>query len=171
MSDHGLSGEVYRRFIFIVKYVSQVYFQVWFDVKVKHSIVDGPHHIITLLRLVRQQRKEFRELVTPYIQSGAWFAHPEAVLVSLLASPVAANRKFAVDQILKVRGDSDLGDMRKRNRVTPFLKMDATLLTGLIDWEADTVHEPVFSFSLSKAELHEVLAKPLVIPYSPLQTQ
>ena len=89
-------------------------------------------------------------MVTSYIQSGAWFAHPEAVLVSLLASPVAEDRKFAVDQIFKV---------------TPFLKMDATMLTGLIDWEADTVHEPVFSCSLSKAELHEVLAKPLLNRY------
>jgi hypothetical protein len=55
MSDHGFDGEIYRRFILIVKYVAQVYFQVWFDIKVKHSIVNGPHHILTLLRLVRQQ--------------------------------------------------------------------------------------------------------------------
>ena len=57
MSQHGMEGEVYRRFILIVKYVSQVYFQIWFDVKVKHSIVEGPHHILTLLKLVKHQSK------------------------------------------------------------------------------------------------------------------
>ena len=171
MSDHGLSGEVYRNFILIVKYVTQVYFPVWFDVKVKHSIVDGPYHILTLLRLVRQQSEEVREIVTPYIQTGAWFAHPEAILVSLLSSNDAADREFAVGQILQLRGDSDLGDMRKRDRVTPFLRMDATTLIGLIDWKKDTIHEPVFSCSLTKAELNQVLDAPLAIPYYPIHTQ
>ena len=130
--SYGLTGEVYGRFILILKYVTQVYFQVWFEIKVKHSIVNGPHHIITLLRLLSQQSKEVREIVTPYIQSGAWFAHPEAILVSLLASPKSADREFAVSQILKVRGDSDMGDMRRRDRVTPFLRMEATKLIEMI---------------------------------------
>ena len=151
--------------------MTQVYFQVWFEAKVKHSIVDGPHHIITLLRLVRQQSEEVREIVTPYIQSGAWFAHPEAMLVSLLASPTQTDREFAVEQILKVRGDSDMGDMRRRDRVTPYLRMEATTLSGMIDWEKDTVHEPVFSCSLTKAQLREVVDKPMVIPYYPIHTQ
>ena len=55
MSENGLDGEVYRKFILIVKYVTEVYFQVWFDIKVKHSIVTGPYHVLTLMRLVRQQ--------------------------------------------------------------------------------------------------------------------
>ena len=171
MSDHGFDGEMYRRFILIVKYVAQVYFQVWFDIKVKHSIVNGPHHILTLLRLVRQQSQEVRDTVTPYIQSGAWFAHPEAILVSLLASPVFKDREFAVKQILKIRGDSDLGDIRPRDRVTPFLVMEATTLIGLIDWDKDTVHEPVFSCKLTQAEIQHIVEKPMDIPYYPLHTQ
>ena len=55
MSEHGLEGEVYRRFIIIVKFVSQVFFQILFDNKVKHAMVNGPQHLLTRLHLVRQQ--------------------------------------------------------------------------------------------------------------------
>ena len=171
MSNYGLTGEVYHYFVLVVKYVTQVYFQVWSDVKVRHSIVDGPYHILTLLRLVRQQDEVVREIVTPYIQSGAWFAHPEAILVSLTASTDETDRRFAVDQILKLRGDSDLGDTRKRDRRTPFLNMDATNLIGLIDWDIETIHEPVFTCSLTQAEVKDILGRPLDIPYFPLHTQ
>ena len=133
MSDHGLTGEVYRRFILIVKYVAQVYFHIWFEIKVKHSIIEGPYHILTLLRLVRLQDKDVREIVTPYIKTGAWFAHPEAVLLSCLGSPKREDRMFGVSQILKIRGESDLGDMKPRARRTPVLNMEATTLTDLID--------------------------------------
>ena len=94
MSEHGLDDEVYRKFILIVKYVTQVYFQVWFDIKIKHSIVDGPYHVLTLMCLVRQQSKEVRDIVTPYIRSGARYSHPEGILVSLLASPSLEDRQF-----------------------------------------------------------------------------
>ena len=171
MSEHGLDGEVYRKFILIVKYVSQVYFQIWFDIKVKHSIVDGPYHILTLLRLVRQQSEEVREIVIPYVRSGAWFAHPEAILVSLLSSPVPEERKFAVDQILTIRGDSDLGDISVRERVTPLLNIEATTLIEMIDWDREKIYEPVFTCKLTQSELTKVLESPLDIPYYPLHSQ
>ena len=154
MSDHGLEGEVYRKFILIIKFVSQVYFQIWFDIKVKHSIVDGPHHILTLLRLVRQQSEEVKDIVIPYVRLGAWFAHPEAILISLLSSAVSEEREFAVGQILSIRGDSDLGDMSVRARVTPFLNIDATTLIGMIDWNKEKIHEPVFTCKLKKSFHH-----------------
>ena len=70
--------------------------QIWFDIKVKHSFVDGPHHILTLLRLVRQQSEEVKDIVIPYVRLGAWFAHPEAILISLLSSAVSKETEFAL---------------------------------------------------------------------------
>ena len=141
------------------------------SIKVKHSIVDGPHHILTLLRLVREQSEEVQEIVIPYVRSGAWFAHPEAILVSLLSSSVSAEREFAVDQILSVRGDSDLGDISVRERLTPLLNIEATTLIGMIDWDKEKIHEPVFTCKLPKSELRKVLETPLDIPYYPLHSQ
>ena len=86
MSKHDLQGENLRKFELILKFVSQVYLPVWFEVKVKNKIVFGPHHILTILPLLRQQCSEVNEIVTLYVKSGAWFAHIEPLLLSLLAS-------------------------------------------------------------------------------------
>ena len=160
MSEHGMKGEIYRKFMLIIKYVSQVYFQIWFDIKVKHAIVQGPYHILTLLRLVRQKSQEVQDIVTPYVLTGAWFAHSEP----LLASSNQKDREFAVAQILKIRGDKDYGDMKVRDRRTPTINMKATKLIDLIDWEKETIHEPVFSSTLSQAELKEILESPMDLP-------
>ena len=43
-SDHGLEGELLWRLEIIVILVVQVYHQPYFDIKVLHRIVQGPHH-------------------------------------------------------------------------------------------------------------------------------
>ena len=53
------------------------------------------------LRLLRSQSKEVRDIVAPYVRTGAWFSHPEAVLLTLAASPVLEEREFAVQHIIK----------------------------------------------------------------------
>ena len=112
-----------------------------------------------------------KDIVIPYVRLGAWFAHPEAILISLLSSAVSEEREFAVGQILSIRGDSDLGDMSVRARVTPFLNIDATTLIGMIDWNKEKIHEPVFTCKLKKSEIQKVLDTPLEIPYYPLHSQ
>ena len=48
-TDHGFTGEILDNFKMIVTFVVQVYFPIFFDIKVKHSIVNGPYHIIKQL--------------------------------------------------------------------------------------------------------------------------
>ena len=69
---------------------------MFFEIKVKHSIVDGPKHIITLLQLLHAQPPEVVKAVSPYVQTGAWFAHPEALLITLLSSERKGERMFTV---------------------------------------------------------------------------
>ena len=51
-----------------------------------------------------------RDIVAPYVRTGAWFSHPEAVLLTLAASPVLEEREFAVQHIIKLRGTQDKGE-------------------------------------------------------------
>ena len=60
MSDHGFTGNVLIRFHLIVKWVAQVYFHMWYEIKVKHKIVEGLEHIVKLLRMLRQQEDEIK---------------------------------------------------------------------------------------------------------------
>ena len=64
-TDHGFTGEIMRRFELIVKFLVQVYFPLFFEIKVKHSIVEAPHHILKLLRLLRLQNPDVLAAVEP----------------------------------------------------------------------------------------------------------
>ena len=76
---------------------------MYWEIKVKHSIVDAPRHILASLELLRNQDSVVRDVVTPYICSGAWFADSEAVLLTLVSSTDRDERKFVVEKILERR--------------------------------------------------------------------
>lgn len=168
---HGLSGATFKVLEMLVKFCLEWYFKLYFDIKVKHFIADAPYHILTSLRILRTQPKKVRDAVTFYIRTGAWYAHSECLLLSLLASTDPSDRRFAVDQILKLRGHSDSGDTSVRPRVTPKLNLSATSLTKLITWKAGNVDEPVLTCSMTRAEIKSFLDKPYDPPKFSCHTQ
>ncbi|KAG0722418.1 hypothetical protein GWK47_000573 [Chionoecetes opilio] len=111
-----------------VKYCLQVYFKLYYDIKVHHRLEDGPKHILTQLRVMRSQPKKVQTAVTFYLRTGAWFAHSECVLLSLTASQSEDALRFAVTQILKLRAGEEYGDTSVRPRITPKLNLSATSL-------------------------------------------
>ena len=143
---HGLSGATFKVLEILVKY-----FKLYFDIKVKHFIADA-YHILTGLRIIRTQPKKIRDVVTLYIRTGAWYSHSDFLLLSLLASSDPSDRRFAVNQILKLRGHSEYADSSVRPRVTPKLNLSATSLTKLITWKAGKVDEPVLTCSMTRAK-------------------
>ena len=54
MSHHSFEGEVLKRLELIVTNVVQVYQHMYFGIKVKHAIMNGPGHLPNQLRLLRQ---------------------------------------------------------------------------------------------------------------------
>ncbi|KAG0720489.1 hypothetical protein GWK47_048410 [Chionoecetes opilio] len=51
----------------LVKYCLQVYFKLYYDIKVHHRLEDGPKHILTQLRVMRSQPKKVQTAVTFYV--------------------------------------------------------------------------------------------------------
>ena len=123
------------------------------------------------IRLLRGQSKEVIDIVGPYVRTGAWFAHPEAVLLTLAGSSDQLERQFAVEIILKLRGGEDKGDTKIRPRRTPFLNFEATKLVDIIDWGKDSIYEPVFTCSLNTEEIRSIIKTPFKVPYYPSHTQ
>ena len=169
--QHGLTGSDLKVLELLVKFCIEWYFKIYFDIKVKHLIVDAPYHILTSLRILRTQPKKVRDAVTFYIRTGAWYSHPECVLLSLLASSVQSDRQFAVNQILKLRGNNEYGDSSVRPRVTPKLNLSATSLTRLITWKPGEVDEPIMTCSLSNSEIKKFVNKPYDPPKFSCHTQ
>ena len=161
---HGLSGSNLSVLESLVKFCLQFYFKIYFDIKVRHLIVDAPYHVLTSLRILKAQPKKVRDAIIFYVRKGAWYPHPECLILSLLASPIMSDRKFAINQVLKLRGGREFGDNSLRPRITPKLKLSATSLTTLISWEGN-VQEPSFTCSLS-TEADPLHSSQVHLPFS-----
>ena len=106
-----------------------------------------------------------------YIRSGAWFAHSEPLLLTLLASNDKDERSFAVETISKLREGRDRGQKDPRPRRTPNLNIEATKPRDLIDWNIETILEPIFTCDLTLDELKRFKEVPFQAPYYPNHTQ
>ena len=169
MSDHGLEGELYKRLEMIVTFVVSVYFPMWFNIKVKHSWLEGPRHILTQLSLIHLQSIKVQRIVMPYARSTAWFSHSEAVLQTMLCSSEQEDRVWAVEKILQIRGKNPLGSTKPRARRLPKLNVKAKDLKSLISWTK--AHEPLLTCNMNKEELKELKNIAMVVPYYCLHTQ
>ena len=168
-SEHGLEGELLEKLETIVTYIVSVYGNMWFDIKVKHSWLEGPRHVLKELSLFRLQSKKVQDIVLPTLQRSSWNSHSESVLQTLLCSSEKDERYFAVQQILKIRGKNKLGDLRPRSRKNPELNIEATTLKDMINWKGSK--EPVFTCRLTKQEINSFKETPMVVPYFCLHTQ
>ena len=103
---HGLVGQDLENLRLICLFIVGVYYKLWFNIKRDHKLVDGPHHMLKQVQLVSKYcSDEVRAVVDPYITRNSYFAHPELLLISLLASDNEEERHFAVRTIRKqIRG-------------------------------------------------------------------
>jgi hypothetical protein len=169
--DHGLIGREAKNLETLVRFCLQSYFKLFFDIKVKHHLIHGPYHVLTQLRILRTLSRQVKDIITPYVRTGAWYSHSESVLLSLMGSKDAKDREFAVNMIMKVRGKKEFGDLSVRDRKTPKLNLQATTLQNMITWKVREVHEPVYTCKLSREELQGILNTPFNVPKFSVHTQ
>ena len=167
---HGVEGETLRILELLVRFSLTVYLQLYYQIKVKHNISCAPEHILKSVQLLNQQTDEVKNLITSVIQRGAYHAHSENILASLLTSTDKDDRKFAVDKILTLRNGNDKGCMEVRYHKTPQLNLSASTTRELIEWNNET-YEPVFTCELNCEELKKIYDEPLPIPPFSLHTQ
>ena len=163
-SEHGLENDVLGNLKSIAQFVVGVYVPMWFQIKVNKHWIEGPNHILKQLSLVRDLDQNIQNLVMPHVKSTAWNAHSEHVLQTMLASADREDRKFAVGQILKIRGDSEFGDRRPRARKMPKINTQATKLKDLIDWTGEGVHEPVLTCDIPSEQLSNFIEEKMTVP-------
>ncbi|KAG0707638.1 hypothetical protein GWK47_024154 [Chionoecetes opilio] len=59
---HGLTGKELNTRENPSQVRLQVYFKLYYDIKVHHRLEDGPKHILTQLRVLRSQPKKVQQL-------------------------------------------------------------------------------------------------------------
>ena len=169
--DHKLHGETLRKFELIVNFLIQSYFKLYFDIKVKNSLVHGPIHVLTSLRIYRTQAKEVQDAIKETIVRGAYHAHSENIILSLLSSNIEEDRVFAIEKILQIRGAFNRGDTYARDRITPTLNFEANSLRELINWDANIPFEPIFTCKLSSESIKSFRSAPLKVQHFPIHSQ
>jgi hypothetical protein len=90
-------------------------------------------------------------IVKETVNRGAWYAHPEAILQTMLCSEDEQERRFAVNKICSLRGPGDestqIGNSCVRNRKTPTINFNSKKLADLIDWTSGVTEPPLTSLS------------------------
>ncbi|XP_047133341.1 uncharacterized protein LOC124811556 [Hydra vulgaris] len=98
-SEHCLKNKDLQNLKLLTEVIMGVYSIMWFDLKTKHSWIQGPHHILKQLALVKKQNKFVKDIVLPHICSSAWNAHSECILQTMLCSSDEGERRFEVQKI------------------------------------------------------------------------
>ena len=107
MSDHGLDDEQYETLSLLSKGIVQVYFHQFFNIKAQPSIVKGPYHLLTLLRLFRDQDHRVKEIWCPTssrrlggLTQSHFFCHCFAQIAQLTGS-LLLRRSRSVERVIQ----------------------------------------------------------------------
>ena len=113
--------------------------------------------------------REVKEIAKKFVEKGAWHAHTEHLLISLLSSEDESDRLFAVEKILSLRNGREFGDKSVRPFSTPKLNWNASSLCDIQDWSDLT--EPLITAAIPTSSLRQVFTDPLKLPKFPSHTQ
>ena len=171
LKEHGLKGKPKKDLMLCVKFLVSNYVPMWFACKQHVRITDGPKHLHTQRKLLKVVKEPVLSIAKKNIAQNAYWAHPEVLLVAMLADKNQSIRSKAVEEIIKLRGDSDLGDDQPRLYHVPQLKFTAKCYSEMIDWKLEVIYEPVLTVKMSMEELLALKDSPLIMPRYSSNTQ
>lgn len=64
---HNLKEDVPRRLKVLVKFWRDIYFKMYYNIKVKHHLKVGPGHVVSNLRLLRNQTPEVMNIMSAVV--------------------------------------------------------------------------------------------------------
>lgn len=129
-------------------FVMLVYIPMWFEIKTKPFVEDGPKHIFQSLRLVRKLPKNIQKIVKPIIERNAFFCHPENVLLSMISDERPTIRELGWRRIKKARENASRGST-VRKFILPKLNFDCDNYVSLINWGECALSEPPLTMGLT----------------------
>lgn len=175
ISKHGLTGEDLKKLRVIVPFIVSHYYPLWFDIKAESKISFAPRHILKEIAIVRSMKakdvlsKKVKSIAMQFIEKGAWQAHSEPLLLSLLSSGDVEDRRFGISKILSIRNGATLGCREIREVFAPKLNWEARSIRELHKWENPT--EPLQTSSTSSTDIWRYLDTPLQLPLVPCHAQ
>ena len=138
--------------------------------KCKPLMQDGARNFQFLLDLSHDLPEADQMIVQRVMADNAHWCHPENVAIGCLSDPDETVRRRGVQYILEARRLFDKeGDVRKF--VSPEINFKSEKFYSLVDLESSEKWEPPVTKDLSEEEILSALAKPLLLPSFPSNTQ
>ena len=144
----------------------------WFNIKCDPSCIDGPKHVYLATQRAKHLSPAVVGVIKPYIARNAYFAHPENVLVAMMADTDVCKRVKAITVILRIRNEQ-CAVVKKgvRQFKVPELSFDATDWDEMIRWDDIAITEPPLTRNLTNEQLEMIKEEPLVVKKYPNHTQ
>ena len=123
----------------IVQFLVNFYFHLWFEVKIDSSFIAGPYHKLREIQLIQRMKgkdeksRKMRDIAKKFIEKGAWHAHSELIISSLVCSEEELDRQFGVSKILSLRDGQEFGSTSVRPFIPPKLNWDARSIRDIQD--------------------------------------
>ncbi|OXU32187.1 hypothetical protein TSAR_007981 [Trichomalopsis sarcophagae] len=135
-----------------VTYIMKVYVSTWFRIKNFNYCIDGPENLLHMIQQSRYMPPTLRTLFDETIQNNSYFAHPENILLAMLADERKSIRQKAYDKIVEVRENHPVSRNGIRKFIKPNINFDASSYELLINWD-DSDTEPPLTILLSAEQL------------------
>ena len=79
-----LTEKNFKNLCLTIEFIVGVYYPCWFQIKVKHSWLDGPLHVLFQLKQLKYQKEEVIAIVKKTVKRSAWFAFSECIIQTLV---------------------------------------------------------------------------------------
>ena len=166
MKKNKLRGKAKKNLETLVHFCVTNYAPMWFTIKSKPSIIYGPRNYFRQLQLLNYLPQKVKEIVMENTSRSAYHAHPENILLSMLADDNKDVRVKAVGEISKMRNSSDhpdKGDISVRKFIEPNLNYNCKNYYDMIDFKKVTMYEPNLTADMTLADLENIKVEKLVV--------
>jgi hypothetical protein len=117
----------------LATFIMRVYVPMHLCIKARPSISDGAMHVMMQIELCRYLRPDLLGIVHKVMSQNSYFAHPEAIMVAMLADN---RREVRMEGYQKVKKALNL-NISRRVYKKPEILFDATHYSRLVAWTED----------------------------------
>ena len=114
LKKHGLKGKPMKNLMLCVKFLVSNYVPKWCACKQHVRITEGLKYLNNQTKLLKVVKEPVLSIAKKNVAQNSYLAHPEVLLVAMLADNSKSIRTKAVEKILSLRADSDFGDDQPR---------------------------------------------------------
>lgn len=139
----------------LAKFVMKVYAPGWFTVKCRPTIKDGATNLWRIVSYSSYLKAENMKVVQNCLKTNGYFAHPENLLLAMIADPRKHIRELGLRRIIAARARNKEKTVRRFE--IPAINFSATEYVDLINWQNIRVTEPPLTKHLTDEDLRRLI--------------